>query len=197
MKVKDQKLLSNLQFIEFSKLRFLDNNPRTRTDAGFKKMVEDIKADPSFYQNRPTLVNLVNGQYLVYAGDLRAHAAHDGLGWAEVPCNVEKDVDEKVMRRRAILDNTHREDWDKDALSAWEFEQDELEDMGVDVEWESEEEVSEPGEEDLISNIKDKPPTMKITFSSVESLQKCESSIQEVINRICPDAYYSISAGEV
>jgi len=129
-----------LQYIPFSKLVFLSDNPRTRTDAGFKKMVEDIKADPSFYENRPTLVNLVNDEYCVYAGDLRAHAAHDGLGWAEVPCNVEKDVDEKIMRRRAILDNTHREDWDKDALSAWEFEQDELEGMGVDVEWESEEE---------------------------------------------------------
>lgn len=134
-----------LQYLPFSKLVFLSDNPRTRTDSGFAKMVEDIKADPSFYENRPTLVNLVNGEFRVYAGDLRAHAAHDGLGWSEIPCNVEADVPEEVMRRRAILDNTHREDWDKDALSEWEFERDELEDMGVDVDWVSEDE-DEDGE---------------------------------------------------
>ena len=129
-----------LQYLPFSKLVFLSDNPRTRTDEGFAKMVEDIKADPSFYENRPTLVNFTEGEFRVYAGDLRAHAAHDGLGWQEIPCNVEADVPIEVRRRRAILDNTHREDWDKDALDQWEFERDELEGMGVSVDWVSEDE---------------------------------------------------------
>ena len=121
----------SLQSIPFGKLVFLENNPRTRTDEGLERMAADIKGDPTFYQNRPTLVNLVGGVFYVYAGDLRAHAAHHVLGWAEIPCNVEAAVPADVQKRRAILDNTHREEWDKDKLSEWGYEQDELEEMGV------------------------------------------------------------------
>jgi hypothetical protein len=120
-----------LERIPFERLVFLENNPRTRTPEGLQKMAADIAADPTFYENRPTLVNLVDGVYYVYAGDLRAHAAHDVLGWAEVPCNVEADVPPEVQRRRAIVDNTHREEWDFDKLAEWEFEPDELVEMGV------------------------------------------------------------------
>jgi len=119
------------EYIDFDKLVFLENNPRTRTAKGLETMAADIKSDPTFYENRPTLVNLTNGEYRVYAGDLRAHAAHDRLGWKQVPCNVEADVPQKVMERRAILDNTHREGWDSDALANWDFEVEELEEMGV------------------------------------------------------------------
>ena len=119
------------EYIDFDKLVFLENNPRTRTAKGLETMAADIKADPTFYENRPTLVNFTDGEYRVYAGDLRAHAAHDKLGWKQVPCNVEADVPQKVMERRAILDNTHREGWDSDALENWGFEVEELEEMGV------------------------------------------------------------------
>ena len=54
-----------------------------------------------------------------------------------------------------------------------------------------------PSDEDLIGEDKNKPPTMKITFPTPEDLQTCESEIQEVINRLCPKAYYSVSAGEL
>lgn len=94
-------------------------------------MAADIESDPTFYENRPTLVNLTSGEYRVYAGDLRAHAAHNKLGWKQVPCNVEADVPQKIMERRAILDNTHREGWDSDLLANWDFEIEELEEMGV------------------------------------------------------------------
>ncbi len=121
----------SFQYVDFDKLVFLENNPRTRTPKGLDTMAADIKADPTFYENRPTLVNFTDGEYRVYAGDLRAHAAHDKLGWKQVPCNVEADVPQKVMERRAILDNTHREGWDSDALANWDFEIEELEEMGV------------------------------------------------------------------
>jgi hypothetical protein len=98
---------------------------------GWKQWRRTLKPTPTFYENRPTLVNFTKGEYRVYAGDLRAHAAHDKLGWKQVPCNVEADVPQKVMERRAILDNTHREGWDSDALANWDFEIEELEEMGV------------------------------------------------------------------
>ena len=119
------------QYIPFSSLVFLENNPRTRTEEGKRKMAADIEADPSFYENRPTLVNLIDGRYQVYGGDLRAHAAHDVLGWPLIPCNVEADVPPELMRIRAILDNTHRETWDADKLSEWGYEPEQLEEMGV------------------------------------------------------------------
>lgn len=120
-----------LQYIPFTDLVFLENNPRTRTDEGLRKMADDISRDPNFYDNRPTLVNYRGGIYQVYAGDLRAHAAHMVLGWEKIPCNVENDVSDEVMMRRAILDNSHREKWDYEKLAAWEYDRDELEDMGV------------------------------------------------------------------
>ena len=120
-----------LEWVPFGDLVFLKNNPRTRTGVGLSKMAADIERDPSFYENRPTLVNLVDGQFRVYAGDLRAHAAHDVLGWPLIPCNVEADVPPELMRSRAILDNTHREGWDADKLSEWGYDDEQLEEMGV------------------------------------------------------------------
>ncbi len=121
----------SFQYVDFDKLVFLENNPRTRTAKGLETMAADIKSDPTFYENRPTLVNFTNGEYRVYAGDLRAHAAHDKLGWKQVPCNVEADVPQKVMERRAILDNTHREGWQLDKMEDWDFTMEDFVDMGV------------------------------------------------------------------
>ena len=139
-----QKPIVSLQHIPFEKLVFLENNPRTRTAEGLQKMASDISADPNFYQNRPTLVNLVAGVFYVYAGDLRAHAAHDVLGWDDIPCNVEQDVPADVQKRRAILDNTHREEWDSEKLSEWGYDEDELEEMGV---WITEQDYSARNQE--------------------------------------------------
>lgn len=121
----------SFQYVDFNKLVFLENNPRTRTAKGLDTMATDIKADPTFYENRPTLVNFTDGEYRVYAGDLRAHAAHNKLGWKQVPCNVENDVPQKVMERRAILDNTHREGWDSEKMEDWDFTIEDFVDMGV------------------------------------------------------------------
>lgn len=116
--------------IPFSDLVFLDDNPRTRTPEGLQQMAADIQADPTFFENRPVLVNLTAGTHQVYAGDLRAHAAHDVLGWADIPCIVERDVPPDVMRRRAIIDNLHRETWAPDILtSSWAT--DDLEGWGL------------------------------------------------------------------
>ena len=120
-----------LEWVPFESLVFLENNPRTRTEEGLAKMATDIERDPSFYENRPTLVNLIDGRYQVYGGDLRAHAAHDVLGWPLIPCNVEADVPPELMRSRAILDNTHREEFDANLLAEWGYEPEELEGMGV------------------------------------------------------------------
>jgi len=128
--------------IKFSDLVFLEDNPRTIKKESLSRLAERIKQDPTFFDNRPALVNFTEGRYVCYAGFQRSHAAAKILKWKEVPCSVENDVPTETMRKRAILDNTHDGDWDADILANWEFDVEELGDMGVpgwvfgeDIEW--------------------------------------------------------------
>lgn len=117
--------------IKFSDLEFLEDNPRTITADELQRLAGRIKDDPTFFDNRPCLVNFTEGKYLCYAGFQRSHAAAKILKWKDVPCMVENDVPIEVMRKRAILDNTHDGKWDADVLSSWEFEVEEFREMGV------------------------------------------------------------------
>lgn len=109
----------------------MEDNPRRISEADFEALAESIRKDPEFFENRPCLVNHTDGKYLVYAGFQRAHAAHHRLGWAEIPCSIQADVPEAVMRERAIRDNTHQGTWNADVLSSWDFEVPELQAFGV------------------------------------------------------------------
>jgi hypothetical protein len=108
------------------------------------------------------------------------------------------DVDGKLyplggnMRLRAIKDNASFGEWNYDDLAnEWDAEQ--LSDWGVDVPMFDE----EPTGDDLIGDEKNKPASMKITFTSPEQLQKAEIDIQELIDRKYQGAYFSVSAGEI
>ncbi len=120
--------------LKFSDLKFLEDNPRTITADDLQRLAGRIKDDPTFFDNRPCLVNFTGGKYLCYAGFQRSHAAAKILKWKDVPCMVENDVPNEVMRKRAILDNTHDGKWDADVLSSWEFQVEEFREMGV-PEW--------------------------------------------------------------
>lgn len=120
--------------LKFSQLEFLEDNPRTIKEPRLKILSERIKSDPTFFDNRPCLVNFIDGRYICYAGFQRAHAAAKVLKWKEIPCSVENDVPTDLMRRRAIYDNTHDGEWNSEVLSSWEYEVEEYRDMGV-PEW--------------------------------------------------------------
>ena len=117
--------------LKFSEMIFLDDNPRTIKAEALQTLAERIKGDPSFFDNRPCLVNFTDGKYLCYAGFQRAHAAAKILKWKEIPCMVEADVPTDLMRRRAIYDNTHDGEWNAHVLANWEFEVEEYREMGV------------------------------------------------------------------
>ena len=102
------------------------------------------------------------------------------------------DFTEDEIRRFIIADNVSFGELDMDAL-ANEWDSEELREWGLDLPVFAE--MEEP--EDLIGQAKNKDAVMKITFPDAESLQKCEAELQEVINRLCPTAFYSVSAGEV
>lgn len=119
--------------IKFKDLVFLEDNPRTIKKESLERLAKRIQDDPAFFEARPCLVNFTDGKYICYGGFQRGHAAAKILKWKEVPCSVENDVPTGVMRRRAILDNTHDGEWDSDVLAnQWsDFSMEELGDLGV------------------------------------------------------------------
>ncbi len=106
-----------IESIEISKLNLLENNPRTIGKSEFDQLCQSIKEDPNFFHNRPVLANEVNGVLYVYAGNQRVRAAKK-LKWKRVPCIIEKDLSDELIKERIIKDNRHSGYWDYDILSS-------------------------------------------------------------------------------
>ena len=112
----------------------------------------------------------------------------------------EVDWPQEKADRATIIANGQFGEWDADVLTnEWDMDIPELRDMGVPefVFGGADMIMPEPESDMLVAENKNKAASMKITFPSPEDLQRCESELQEVINRICPEAYYSVSAGEI
>ena len=81
------------------------------------RLCESLINDPTFLRCRPVLVNEVEGILNVYAGNQRVQAAKK-LKWKEIPCIVEKDLSEELMKSRVLKDNKHAGEFDYDLLAA-------------------------------------------------------------------------------
>jgi ParB-like chromosome segregation protein Spo0J len=113
-------------------------------------------------------------------------------GLKEVPIIIADNLNEEQQREFLIKDNVSGGEWDFEMLAnEWDVEK--LEDWGLDIPTFME----EPSYEDLIGEEKNKPATMKITFTSPEQLQKAEIEIQELLDRNYSGSYFSVSAGEI
>ncbi len=162
--------MTQIQMIPIKQLTLLEDNPRKIDKDQFSKLVASLESDPGFLDCRPILVNRVPdaGKLLVYAGNQRVRAAKK-LGWKEVACIVEDDLEDEVMKKRTILDNKHNGEWDFDLLAA-NFEIDMLIDCGFtpeeltgdygDVEdvtgdEEDNEQIEPPKDEDAITKLGD------------------------------------------
>ena len=117
-----------IQNIPIKDLKLLEKNPRRITKQKMEKLCDSIKEDPEFLNERPVLVNLVEGEYHVYAGNQRIRAAKK-LGWKEIPCSVVEGLEESVLRKRVLKDNKTFGEFDFDLL-ANDYELDELFDAG-------------------------------------------------------------------
>ena len=134
---------------------------------------------------------VVDSNFVILGGNMRLRACIES-GLKEVPVIMADQLTEEQKRRFIITDNVGFGEWDWQAL-ANEWDAGELADWGVDLP----SFAIMPEDDELTQDAKEKPPTMKITFPSPDDLQKCESHIQEVLNRLCPDAFYSVSSGEL
>lgn len=110
--------------ISISKLSLLENNPRKINGDQMQKLVESLESDPDFFNKRPCLVNDKDGKLIVYAGNQRIRAAKK-LKWKEVPCIVDQNLDEELMKDRIVKDNKTYGEFDYDIL-ANEFDLDKL-----------------------------------------------------------------------
>lgn len=162
-------------------------NPRVIKDDKFKKLVQSIKEFPEMLNIRPIVVNK---DMIVLGGNMRLKACREA-GLKEIPIIYAENLDEDKQREFIIKDNVGFGEWDWESLKDWN--QDELNDWGLDIP----EFAIPPSEDELIGEEKNKPPVMRITFPSPLDLAGCEQPIKDLLNKICPDAFFSVSAGEI
>ena len=177
--------------MKLSEIHTNPKNPRLIKDDRFKKLCQSIKEFPKMMSLRPIIVD---SDGMILGGNMRFKALKE-LGYKEVPdewIKRDSDLTEAEKQRFIIADNVPFGEYDWDVL-ANEWDKDELLEWGL----EFQSYLQIPDTDELIEEPKNKPATMKITFPTPEDLQNCESEIQEVINRLSPKAYYSVSAGEI
>jgi ParB-like chromosome segregation protein Spo0J len=137
---------------------------------------------------RPIVVDENN---IVLGGNMRLKACIE-VGLKEVFIVKADDLTEQQKDEFIVKDNVGFGEWDWDIL-ANEWDTEKLQDWGLDLPIF----IDEPSYEDLIGEEKNKPASMKITFTSPEQLQKAEIEIQEILDRNYLGAYFSVSAGEI
>lgn len=108
--------MNQIQMIEIKKLKLMERNPRKITKGELEKLCESLTKDPGFLKNRPILVNQVDETLNVYAGNQRIQAAKK-LKWKEVPCIIEQNLSEELIKERILKDNKHSGIWDYDILA--------------------------------------------------------------------------------
>lgn len=120
--------MTEIQNIKISKLSLLEKNPRKIDKIQFEKLCKSLQDDPAFLQSRPILVHKQNDRLVIYAGNQRVRAAKK-IGWKEVPCILEENLSDDLIKSRILKDNKHYGEFDFDIL-ANEFEMDMLFDAG-------------------------------------------------------------------
>lgn len=120
-----------IQLVPVKDIIVSSKNPRSITADNLKKLMDSIREDPDFLTKRPILLNHTNGKLMVYAGTQRLLACKK-LGYTEVPCILDDDLDEETMDSRMIKDNVSAGEWDDVKLKD-NFSKDLLERAGLDT----------------------------------------------------------------
>ena len=172
--------------VPLAKIQANPDNPRVLKDDKFQKLVASLETFPDMLELRPIVVDET---WTVLGGNMRLRALQH-LKVKEVPVTQVEGLTPEQKREFIIKDNASFGEWDWDVL-ANEWDPEQLTAWGLDV-W-----LPEAEPEDLVAEEKNKPATMKITFSSPEQLQEAEIDIQEILDRKYPGSFFSISAGEI
>ena len=181
-----------MKLVKITDVKPNPKNPRIIKDGKFQKLVKSIQEFPDMLNKRPLIVFTdTDGKYCVLGGNMRLKALNE-LKFKEIPVIIADEWTEEQKAEFLIKDNVGFGEWDWDSL-ANEWDAEKLDDWGLDLPII----MDEPSYEDLIGEEKNKPATMKITFTSPEQLQKAEIEIQELLDRNYSGSYFSVSAGEI
>ena len=133
-----------IQKVKISSVKLNESNPRFIKDDKFKQLVKSIKEFPEMLKIRPIVVNNDN---MILGGNMRLKACKEA-GLKEVHIIKADDLTEEQQKEFIIKDNVGFGQWEWDML-ANEWDNEQLEDWGLDVpeDWQPEE-VLEAEEDD-------------------------------------------------
>ena len=183
----------NIRYMKINELRPLDKNPfKSKGDRQIERIAKSIEDFERMMEIRKIVID-ENNQIL---GGNKRYFALKKLGYKEIPdLWIEKvtDLSEEQKKEFIIKDNAHwGSEWDLELLEEWKVD---LEDWGVEIQdFDIEQKFDY---EDLIAENKENPPTLKITFKSIEQLREAEVDIQELIDKKYQGAFFSVSCGEL
>ncbi len=148
--------------MRLSELKTNPTNPRTIKDDKFKKLVQSLKDFPEMMEKRPLVcvTDTSDGKLYPLGGNMRLKALQE-LKYKEIPDSWVMIADDWTQEQRSefiIKDNSSFGEWNWDVLQS-DWDVDDLENWGLDVEKEEKEQVKSRG---TIGNaiISDKPKAL-------------------------------------
>lgn len=117
-----------MEIVKIKEVKPNPNNPRLIKDDKFKKLVKSIQEFPEMLKLRPIVVN---DEMVVLGGNMRLKACKEA-GLKEIPILKASNFSEKQQREFIVKDNVGFGEWDWD-LIANEWDEEEVEDWGLDI----------------------------------------------------------------
>ena len=113
----------------------LPKNPRIIRDEKFEALKRSIEEDPEMLELREVMVYPYKGKYVAIGGNMRLAALRE-LGYTEVPCKIiPENTDVSKLRAYTIKDNNGYGEWQWDMLLEDDWDLNELENWGMDVDF--------------------------------------------------------------
>ena len=117
-----------IKVVKLSEIKSNPNNPRIIKDDKFRKLVKSIQEFPKMLEIRPIVVN---ADMIVLGGNMRLKACKEA-GLKEVPVIFAHDLTDEEQKQFIIKDNVGFGEWDWDMI-ANEWDQDQIEEWGLDI----------------------------------------------------------------
>ena len=184
--------------VEFGVMKLTDmtpnpDNPRTITADQLSTLRKSLTDGPRNLLLNPIKIDSNN----VILGGNQRHTGLLELGYIEAPfIKAGPKFTQDEIRQFIVMDNVPAGEFDWKELSL-NFDEVKLNAWGVDIENWQESDYENFNEEDLVSEMKDSKPQVKITFANVIEMKKAINEIKIILETKYPTAYYSINAGEV